>query len=173
MPNPIKNIAAKGAGKAGAAQAMAKGLSGVFVTLAEQHHEVSTLLSRAAAAEDAEKRRDLWTEIKKQLVSHERAELTTVYPALGGDSRTEDIVRLHAEEAEELERAINQIDALSFDSPDWQRQVQHLTKLVKRHASEEEGEFFSRAQEVLGKDGAKRLEKPFMSTKEREMSSIG
>ena len=91
MPNPIENIAAKAAGKVGAIEAMAKGLNGVFVTLAEQHHEACVLLSRAEGTKDAEKRRELWTEIKKQLVSHERAELAEVYPALGSDSRTEDI----------------------------------------------------------------------------------
>ena len=140
---------------------MIKGLNGVFVTLAEQHHEASVLLSRAGGTKDAEKRRELWTEIKKQLVSHERAERAEVYSALGGDSRTKDIVRIHAEEADELERSINEIDAVSFDSPEWQRRIEQLTKLVKQHVSEEEGEFFSQAQEVLGKDGAKRLEKPF------------
>ena len=35
MPNPIENIAAKGAGKAAAVQAKLNGLKGVFVTLAE------------------------------------------------------------------------------------------------------------------------------------------
>ena len=130
------------------------------------------LLSRAVKAKEADKRRALWTEIKKQLVSHERAELAEVYPALGSDSRTEDIARIHAKEAGELERTIKQIDALSFNSPEWQHQIGQLTKLVKSHVAEEEGEFFPQAQEVLGKDGAKQLEKPFMSAKEREMSSI-
>jgi hemerythrin superfamily protein len=172
MPNLIDNIAAKSAGKVGAVQGMTKGLKGVFVTLAEQHHEALVLLSRAGETNDAEKRRVLWTEIKKQLVSHERAELAEIYPALSSDPRTEDIVRAHAAEAGELERTINQVDATSFDSPAWHRQIENLIALVKNHVSEEEDEFFPRAQEVLGKGGAKRLEKPFISTKEREMSSM-
>jgi len=172
MPNPIENIAAKTAGKVGAVQAMTQGLTGVFVTLAEQHHEAGVLLSRAGETKDAKQRRELWTEIKKQLVSHERAELAEIYPALSGDPRTEDVVRVHAAEASELERTINHIDTMSFESPEWHRQIEKLISLVKNHVSEEEDEFFPRAQEVLGKEGSKRLEKSFKDTREREMRSI-
>jgi hypothetical protein len=172
MPNPIENIVAKSAGKIGAVQAMTKGLKGVFVTLAQQHHEAGVLLSRAGETKDAVKRRDLWTEAKKQLISHERAELAEIYPALSGDSRTADIVRIHTAEAGELERAINHIDAMSFESPESHRQIEALLSLVKKHVSEEENDFFPRAQEVLGKEESKRLERPFNARKVQEISTI-
>ena len=52
MPNPIEKMAAKGAGKVAAIGARAKGLTGVFNTLAEQHHEAAVLLKRAEGVDD-------------------------------------------------------------------------------------------------------------------------
>ena len=172
MPNPIENIAAKGAGLVGGLQARTQGLKGVFVTLAEQHHEAATLLSRAHGTEDAGKRRDLWSEIKKQLVSHERGELAEVYPAIAARPGTTDIVQRHAEEANQLETAINKLDGMSFEGQSWKAAIEHLTALVKQHVEEEEHDFFPRAQEALGDDGAKRLEGPFLAAKQREMNNI-
>lgn len=172
MPNPIENVMAKGAGKIAAVEARAKGLKGVFTKLAEQHREAATLLARADSATDPEKRRDLWREIKKQLISHERAELTEVYPPLSAYDSTRDIVARHGQEANELETTIQQIDAMNFDTPAWKPAIERLTALVKQHVAEEEGEFFPRAQEALGDEAAKQLEEPFMRAKQREMNTV-
>jgi hemerythrin superfamily protein len=172
MPNPIENVIAKGRGMVGAVEARAKGLKGVFVKLAEQHREAAALLSRAESATDTEKRRDLWREIKKQLVSHERAELSEIYPMLSAYDTTRDIVARHGQEAQVLESTIRQIDAMTFDTPAWKTSIERLTALVKQHVEEEEGDFFPRAQEAIGDEAAKQLEEPFMRAKQREMNAI-
>jgi len=172
MPNPIESLAVKGAGKVAGVEAYAKGLKGVFVTLAEQHREAATLLSRAESTKDISKRRDLWAEIKKQLVSHERAELAEIYPAIALYEETQDVVKRHAVEAAELESTINQLDATGMDSPRWNINIERLAQLVKQHALEEENEFFPRAQEVMDEEEFKELENAFLRAKEREMASI-
>jgi hemerythrin superfamily protein len=172
MPNHIENVIAKGAGKVAGVEARAKGLKGVFTKLAEQHREAATLLSRAQSTTDIEKRRDFWREIKKQLVSHERAELSEIYPTLSAYDTTRDIVGRHAQEANVLESTIHQIDAITFDSPAWKTALERLMGLVKQHVAEEEDEFFPRALEALGDEAAKQLEEPFMRAKQREMNAI-
>ncbi len=172
MPNPIENVMAKGAGKVGAVEARAKGLKGVFTKLVEQHREAATLLSRAQSTTDVEKRRDLWREIKKQLVSHERAELSEIYPTLSAYDSTRDIVGRHAQEANVLETNIRQIDAMTFDAPAWKPSIERLIELVKQHVDEEEKDFFPRAQAALGDEASKQLEEPFMRAKQREMNAV-
>jgi hemerythrin superfamily protein len=172
MANPIENVIAKGAGKVAAIEARAKGLKGVFTKLAEQHREAATLLSRAESTTDVEKRRDLWREIKKQLISHERAELSEIYPMLSAYEATRDIVGRHGQEAQVLETTIRQIDAMSFDTPAWKTSIERLITLVKQHVAEEEGEFFPRAQQALGEEAVKQLEEPFMRAKQREMNAV-
>jgi len=171
MPNPLENVAAKAAGKAAAIGAHAKGLTGVFATLAEQHREAGTLLKRAASATEPAKRRDLWSTLRRELLSHERGELATVYPAIEGHAATRDIALRHSDEAETLEAAISDIDRAGFDSPEWPALIQRLVTLVQQHVDEEEHEFFPRAQEALGKDTARDLEEPYLAAQERAMES--
>jgi hemerythrin superfamily protein len=172
MPNPIEKIAAKGAGKAAAVGARAKGLTGVFNKLAEQHKEAAVLLKRAEGVDDPAKREDLWRTIRRELLSHERAELSTVYPALKQDAAVSDIPAHHNQEVPELEAAIAAVDAAGFDSPSWKTRVGQLRALVEQHAKEEENELFPRAEEALGKQASAELEDRFMAAKERAAKSL-
>src|SRR5687767_1231587 len=56
-------------------------LAGVFETLAEQHRQILYLLRRASSTRGRAKRRELWTQARRQLLSHERAEEQAVYAA--------------------------------------------------------------------------------------------
>ena len=172
MPNPIENVMAKGAGKVAAVEARAKGLKGVFTKLAEQHREAATLLARADSTTDIDKRRDLWTEIKKQLVSHERAELAEIYPVLAGYDQTREIARLHDAEAQTLESTIMQLDAMTFETPAWKTTLEKLTALVKQHAEQEENDFFPRAQKTIGDEASRQLEDLFLKAQKRAMADI-
>ena len=172
MPNPLENIASKAAGKAAAIGARAKGLTGVFATLAEQHQEASILLKRAAGVDDVSKRRDLWTTIRRELLSHERGELSVVYPTLEKHPATRDIAQRHSQDAQTLESTISEIDAAGCASPEWPSLIQRLISRVEHHVEEEEHEFFPRAQEALGKDAASELEGPFMAARERAIEAI-
>jgi iron-sulfur cluster repair protein YtfE (RIC family) len=172
MPNPIEKMAAKGAGKAAAIGARAKGLTGVFNTLAEQHQEAAVLLKRAESVDDPKKRADLWQTIRRELLSHERAEINVVYPALKQNAAVSDIPRHHNEEVPELEAAIREIDNAGFDSPSWSQLVARLRGLVEHHATEEEKEFFPRAEEALGKQASAELDERFMAAKEQAAKGI-
>ncbi|HTQ05778.1 MAG TPA: hemerythrin domain-containing protein [Polyangiaceae bacterium] len=172
MPNPIENAMAKGAGKVAAVEARAKGLKGVFTKLAEQHREAATLLARADSTNDLEKRRDLWNEIKRQLISHERAELAEIYPVLASYDATREIARLHDAEAATLESTIKQLDAMTFETPAWKTTLEKLIGLVKAHAAQEESEFFPRAQQTIGDDASRQLEDLFLEAQKRAMSEL-
>jgi hemerythrin superfamily protein len=172
MPNPMEQLAAKSAGIAGAIAARVKGLNGVFTKLAEQHREASLMLKRLATVDDVSKRQDLWSTVRRELLSHERAELATVYPVLQQHAAARDIALRHAQEADTLEAAIGEIDIVGYDAPTFKPLVEHLITLLMHHVEEEENEFFPRAQEVLGKERVEELEAPFLAAKERIMENI-
>jgi len=131
--------------------------------LAQQHKEAASLLTRAKQADNPEKRRELWSAVRRELICHERAELGTVYPVIEENPLSADISRQHAEGARELESAIAGIDALGYESARWQDSLQNLLAVVEQHVEQEEGEFFPRAQETIGKEAAHALERPFMA----------
>lgn len=172
MPNPIEKIAAKGAGKAAALGARVRGLTGVFSTLAEQHHEAAVLLKRAESVDDPVKRADLWQTIRRELLSHERAELNVVYPALKQNAAVSDIPRHHNDEVPALEAAIREIDSAGYESPSWSQLVGRLRKLIEHHATEEENDFFPRAEDALGKEASAELDARFMAAKEQAAKGI-
>jgi len=173
MPNPVQTFAAKTAGKAAGLRARAQGLVGVFNILAQQHREAAVMLSRAKDSDDPAKRRDLWSEVRRDLICHERAELSTVYPVIAENPLSADIATQHADEAVELEAAIARIDALGYESIDWESSVQRLISLVKEHVEREEREFFPRAQDTIGKEAAHALEGPFLAAQEQCLSQLG
>lgn len=131
------------------------GLRGVFLHLAEEHGEVGALMKRVSKSEDADVRRQNWPKIRAELLSHEQGELAEVYPLLTGNEATREIVALHSQEAGQLKEAIAGVDDHDFASPAWAAAFEHLFTLVQQHVSEEENDFFPRAQEVIGEDESK------------------
>jgi len=173
MSNPMQNVVAKAAGKAAAVEAHFKGLRGVFTKLAEQHHAVAALLTRALHTEELRERNELWTQIRKELISHEQGELLEVYPVLESYEAIRDIARRHAEHATELEDSIRELDVLGAGSVAWRPALERLSAIVKEHVALEEQELFPRAQEVVGEDVAKQLEQPFLRAKEMAAKAFG
>lgn len=173
MSNPMQNVVAKATGKAAAVEAHFKGLRGVFTKLAEQHHAVAALLTRAVHAEELKERNELWGEIRKELIAHEQGELLEVYPMLESYEETRDIARRHADHAGELEDAITELDVIGAGSDAWQPALERLIAIVKEHVALEEQELFPRAQQALGEDAAKQVEASFLRAKEMAEKAFG
>jgi hypothetical protein len=157
--------AARAARRAGSSLADAKGLVGVFKRLAEQHGEVLALLSSAEETEDPVRRRELWSKIRVELASHERAEECQVYPCLVERDALRDVTERHTAEARRLQTTIDMIAVTDCSSQTWAALLLELTALVRQHVKEEEDEFFPRAQEAIGLEVTELLEARFLATK--------
>jgi hemerythrin superfamily protein len=173
MPNSVDTFVAKAAGKAAGLRARVKGLTGVFNVLVQQHQQAATLLGRVQRADEPEKRRELWLQARCELICHERAELSTVYPVIAENALNADISQRHAEEAQQLETAISDIDTLGVTSSHWAESIARLIALVQQHVEEEEHDFFPRAQDTMGKEAAHSLERPFLAAQERCREQLG
>jgi hemerythrin superfamily protein len=166
MPNPIENLASKAVGIEKGAVATVKGLTGVFKTLCEQHGEASSLLSRAKASTDPEKRVELWTKIRMELLSHEKGELAEVYPELRQHAETRAFAEQHDQEAADLEAAIKAVDKTDASSASWLQKLDTLITLVTNHVAEEEQQIFPVAEKVLGREKTAALDERFLAKKE-------
>jgi len=172
MPNPLEEIGAKGVGAAKATLARIKGISGVFKTLVEQHGEVSTMLMRLKASQNPEKRLDLWSKIRVELLSHERGELSVVYPALRDFEQTRQFAEEHDGQASELETTIAELDAIDTASDMFASKLDELIALVQQHVDTEENEYFPTAVDVVGKDLAQELDGRFLAKKEQVLEEL-
>jgi hemerythrin superfamily protein len=171
MPSPLEHAATKGKAS-GALGARGKGLTGVFVNLAEQHKEASRLLRRAESLTDVEQRRDTWGRVRRELLAHEKAELEVIYPALADHPETSDIAERHADEAVELEETIHEIDAAGCAAVNWSTLLLGLIAQLEDHIEDEEHEFFPMALEAMGDEQANRLQQPFFSSWQRELDHL-
>lgn len=150
MPNPAEHIASKIMGTMKSAKAAVGGLSGVFRHLAEEHGEVTALLLRVKLGANPEVRSQLFPTIRKELLAHERAEIKAVYSVMVEHADTQQIAAQHNLEAEDLERMLGELAALDVRDTTWQAKFEKLVETVQQHVTDEEGNFFPRAQEVLG-----------------------
>jgi hemerythrin superfamily protein len=170
MPNRMDSILSTGAGKVKSFKARLAGLTGVWRTLAEQHGEVMVLMDRAKASD--EKFTELWPTIKRELVSHEKAEVREVYPTLRTSPITRSLADHHDAEANRLEHLIKTIDELAIGAQDRRDTFQTLIDTVGHHAKEEENEIFPKAQEVFGKEVAERLDANFKAAKQQVAEAV-
>ena len=165
MPNTIERAASEVMGIAKDVKAGLKGLTGVFMHLMEEHGKVGALIKRVSLTEDVEVRAKLYPTIRSELRAHEKGELEAVYPALAEYPETSAIAAAHAHHASELEAAIAELDALSFNSAGWAPAFERLAKLVDEHVAIEEKEYFPLAQKALGEARARELQPAFEHAK--------
>jgi hemerythrin superfamily protein len=159
----MDSMISKGAGMVKGVKARLEGLTGVFKTLAEQHGQVAAMLKRLQGK--PEKKPELWPEIRRELLSHERGEMREVYPVLRLHVQTRALAEHHDQEAAEMQRLIERIDA----APDgeWRSLFDQLVDTVLHHANEEENDIFPKAQEAIGEQAAKELEPRFLAAKQQ------
>jgi hypothetical protein len=168
----MEEFGEKGLGKARGLKAAVKGLRGVFRTLAEEHGEVSAILNRAKAAKEPEKRLDLWSKVRMELLSHERGETNVVYPEFKKNAQLAHIADEHEKEASDIEARIKELDGIDTASEIWDAKLDDLIKLVKQHVDEEENGYFPEAMNVLGKDEAEELNGRFIAAKEAAQEQL-
>jgi len=167
MSHRLDTMISKGAGKVKGVKARLEGLVGVFNTLAEQHAEVKVLLKRLQGS--PERRPELWPEIRRELLSHERAEVREVYSALRDQVQTRQFAEHHDQEVAELEAMIQDLDDAKAD---WREQYDDLVDAVIHHAEEEEKEIFPKALKAIGEAKARELDHPFRLSHKHAASTI-
>jgi hemerythrin superfamily protein len=164
MISRMDSIISTGFGQMKAVKARLTGLVGVFATLSKQHGHVASLMKRLR--HDVTKRDDLWPEIRRELLSHERAELAELYPVLRAIPETLPLAESHDREASEMEAMVKKLDATE-DPTIFMAGFGDLCDAVLRHAYEEEEHIFPKAQKAIGHDRARELDDAFQATQKK------
>jgi len=172
MANPVEHIASKVMGTVKKGKAALEGMNGIFRHLAQEHGEVTALLLRVQSSSDRGVRTRLFTEIRRELLSHEKGEVEVLYPALREYSATKAIADAHDREVPPLQTAISNLDAMDASSPGWEPAFAGLVELVQQHTSEEENEWFPAAQKAVGKQRSEQLLEAFENAKKQALAEL-
>lgn len=170
----LEELASKAVGTVKAAKASLDGMSGVFRHLMREHGEASALLLRLKLSADPALRRELWQEVRAELLAHEQAERIAVYPVLEQNPQTANMVARHQRDAEDLEDVIEELTKHGVESPEWQPTLERLIAQVQEHVRDEEEEYFPIADHVLrarSDDMLSRFEKAKAKAKKQLASS--
>jgi hemerythrin superfamily protein len=169
MPNRVNETHAKTARKDDAVEGP-DDLVGVFRTLADQHDQVAAMFEQLQ--ENPESRAILWPDLRRELVSHEHAEVRELYPILRQFDETRDLADHHDEEAGELDALIAKLDSLDAGTEEWIQLFGELVETVTHHAKEEEeANIFPTAQGVIGEARAVELDAKLLATKQQLMAT--
>jgi hemerythrin superfamily protein len=143
------------------------GLAGVFAAAAQDHREIGRLIDKAKATRDATRLAELWSEIRVELLAHERAETSQIFSVLERHPLAGALARYHRREAAALEHVIDRLGTLDTAGGPWYRLFRQLADTLEQHAAEEEREIFPKAQRVIGRQRAEELVLPFRLEKKR------
>lgn len=170
MPNRMDPLIIRGTAAVTPIEAKLDGLKGVFRTLAQQHADICTLLHRVRS--HMAMRRELWPQVRIELLAHERAEMREVYPVLRQRNATRAFADHHDDEAKELESLIGQLDAIDVDTDAWGVLFAQLADLVVAHAKDEERTIFPAAQQALGDALADELKPRFLAARQQIADAV-
>jgi predicted helicase len=121
--------------------------------LKKQHREVKSLFKKLESTDNARMRRQLMTEIARNLQGHTTIEEEIFYPAVRGleSRKAEEMVLEAYEEHHVVKLVLAELPRVNPEDERFEAKMTVLSELVDHHVEEEEKEMFKLAQK-LGKD---------------------
>jgi hypothetical protein len=171
MPNQIEQLAGKAMATVKGVKGKLEGLSGIFRTLMEEHGKVSALLLRVKSSSDPDVRRELWPTIRLELLSHEKGEVSVLYPVFKQHAETAAIEHQHNADASGLQSTIEKLHVMDVEDEAWGPTFDTLVALVEKHVALEEDAYFPQGSRVFG-DQADKLDREFKRIKADALSRL-
>jgi hemerythrin superfamily protein len=134
----------------------------VIEVLMHDHREVESMfvelesLRGATSDSDRSRRKDLVEQVTIELVRHSVAEEAEVYPAVKEKVSAEEAERAKQEHAE-AEETMKRLEKLQPDDASFDAELATLTREIREHVSEEEGQMFPHMREVFTPDELREL----------------
>jgi hemerythrin superfamily protein len=120
----------------------------IFEIIERDHNKLRELGQQIMDTHDHQQRKEIFSQYRENLQSHERAEERFFYIALLADDKSQDEARHSIAEHDEIEELIESTDN-DADTDMWTARFKELHELVTHHMEEEEEEIFRVAREVL------------------------
>lgn len=112
----------------------------------------------------------LFLELKKELVTHSKAEEQTYYKELVKNEKSKDIVKEGQEEHAIISTLLEQMSLLDCNTDDWKAKFTVLKEQIEHHVKEEEGKMFKKSEGVLSHEASEKIKENFIQ-KKKEIKS--
>jgi hemerythrin superfamily protein len=155
----------------GAAKSIVEGFGGIFRELAKEHGEVTVLMKRISATSDVDIRSEVFPVLRKELLSHAKAEEREFYPAMENLEECRLLVEQAKLDHKEIEAMIEELNAMNYADATWGEQFLRLERAVEAHVEMEENELFPKAKDSLAKDQLDEMERRYEMARKAELES--
>lgn len=147
--------------------------TGILGKLHRDHDAVSRLMTDINELVDTGSASwsELFAELKSELLAHCRAEDAVLYGALEQHDECREDVRDGREEHDEIAEILTELERID-DEEEWLSTFQELEEAVEYHVREVEGETFSTALRLLGRERLEHLAEAFQREKARFRSEV-
>lgn len=153
------------ASKVGAALA---GKIGVLSTLEGEHTQVASLMDDVRkASNNAGKQRELYQQIRQDLLIHSQGEEQGLYTECRVHESTRSLADKAIEDHMQVKQMLAALDSLTVGSPEWMRKFEELEAAVERHVDFEEHQLFPVAKDTLGADTLRELDGRYKAHRKR------
>jgi hemerythrin-like domain-containing protein len=148
---------------------------GVLRIIHSEHEEIRNLLDRLeGTTTKAEKRRpELFERLQTLLFPHMKVKKKTLYKTLKKAKKdgipAEAVVHAH-EGRKHLKKSLKRLSKADPESELFDGRLQFLKQMMEMHIEQEETEIFPHASRVLGQETLERLEKKYLTRKEKLLS---
>lgn len=127
----------------------------ILNTLREEHRQTEHLMELIDRCEDVAQKKELYLQLKAELMLHMKGEEQTLYAHLMddvGDEEAEELAQHADEEHREVKNLLARLDNTGIESPEWKMLFQLLKENVQKHVEEEESALFTEAKEDFSKE---------------------
>lgn len=144
----------------------------VFGRLVEDHDRHRALLAMVEATEsDGNTRRDVFTELVKELKAHAAAEEQALWSTVLRDPATTDFARHAIAEHKVIDDMLADLAARDMATPDWLKRFSALKEQYLHHIREEEQEQFVAAEKHLRGRDLRYMRRVFSRRKKAEKAA--
>lgn len=145
----------------------------IFEALRASHEVQRDLAGRLRAGiEDTPERRQVFLDLRRELIAHETAEERCFYVPLFEHDATVDAARHAIAEHHQMDEMVESLQDMDAGSPQWRECARKLCDKIEHHLEEEEHKFFQEAGKVLTEPQklalAKEYEAEFLTLRVRE-----
>lgn len=119
--------------------------------LKTDHRKMRTLLDQLESTTERgiKTREELFAQIKGELMVHEAIEEEIFYPELKAHPKAKDIVLEGFQEHHVVDLLMGELEALPVDDETWGAKALVMKENVEHHMEEEEGDMFTKAEQVF------------------------
>jgi iron-sulfur cluster repair protein YtfE (RIC family) len=127
----------------------------ILVKLREGHQTIKDLINQTEKATDVVQKKELYLQVKDEMISHMDGEEKTIYRHLiedVGNEESEEVAHDAEDEHEEMRNLCEKLDNIHIESKDWESTFHRLKKHFLDHIQKEESALFAEAREDFSKE---------------------